>query len=165
MIRGIEKTVQAHEVEVGKFYLAPSASNGRPLLFQAVQAGARHQGALKMMALTFSYEGEQEIRLDELDWYDTLVAMPPVHVRVDPPSAIGTGTSSRVKLRTLMVRGDEALIAVQDRFLGHTLMSISSGRVAERNQTFTWVAFSRWSLVVDEAGEEIVIASFGQVTE
>lgn len=161
MIRGIERVVAADAMEVGRFYLMP-APQMEPTLFQCVGGDFGKTGAGRM-ALVYPYEGASPapIELQDTDWYEVLVAMPQVSVRVDPPSAIEVGSAGRVPMNTLIIAGDEPYFAVKiPGYRNYTLINLGTGQVADQRTLSEWISFSRWSLVVDEAGEEVTIATF-----
>lgn len=161
MMRGIEGVVALAELEVGRFYLAPNQDE-EPTLFQCVEFVGRGGGEPRRMALTFPYGEAKGIELLPMDVDSGIVAMPEVSVRVDPPSARESGGRSRVALNVLLVAGTEPCIAVGIGVRDHAVFSLATGRTVEQRRMADWVSFSRWSLVVDQAGEEIAIAAFGE---
>lgn len=63
--------------------------------------------------------------------------------------------------RTFIVLGADCLVYAPHQRLRTVLVNISRG-IVEGSIEPHWLAFSRWSLVVDEGGEEVTIASFGE---
>jgi len=159
-VRGVTRVVSAREMEVGRFYLEASQGS-EPTLFQCIQTAIPFEGSTKQMALVYSLDGMPNLAIHDINWYETLVEMPNVSVRVDPPSISGTGTTTSLRMNTLIVIGSEAVINVPVGSRGWQSININTGRTIEQAIRREWVSFARWSLVVDEAGEEITIASFG----
>lgn len=60
-----------------------------------------------------------------------------------------------------LVMGDEAFVAASLGRLHWKLFNLNTGHAATGTAPNSWVSFSRWLLVVEENGEEIPIASFG----
>ncbi len=161
MIRGIEGVVAVADLEIGRFYLA-AREDEEPTLFQCVEFHGRGAEEAQRMALTFPYGEAKGIDLLALDVDEGIVALSEVFVRVDPPSARESGGRSRVALNVLLVAGREPCIAVGIGVRDHVVFNLATGQVVEQRRMADWVAFTRWSLVVDQAGEEIAIASFGE---
>jgi hypothetical protein len=158
MIRGIDRVIAPENMEVGRFYVSPGME-GEPVLFQWVSVRPL-AGVERQMALLFPYEGLAPIELQEALWYDAVIAMPAVEVRVDPPSAFQSGGRGRVVLNSLMAAGDQPCIAVKNGARNHIVINLTTGMQIDQAGMELWVSFSRWSLVVDEAGEEVTIAGF-----
>ncbi len=43
------------------------------------------------------------------------------------------------------------------------MINISTGKTVDGRPPENWVTFDRWSLVIDESGEEVSIAEFGVI--
>lgn len=158
-IRGLERVIPAEAVEIGKFYLSFS-HGGDPTLFQCVEAEGV-TGQKSLLALIFSQNETPHFDFREISTYETLIEMPAVHLRIDPPSVSGTGVTTSLKMNTLIVVERQAIIAVAMRYGSWAAIDITTGRSLGRSLAREWASFSRWSLVVDEGGQEIEIAAFG----
>lgn len=160
MIRGIDGIVSPNDLEVGRFYLDPGYGAGATL-FQWVRLGER-EGSPEEGALVFMENDRPTLALQGLNTSGPIVAMPPVSVRVDPPSASGTSYTKQLSRGMFVVESGGPIVAAERAGSRHywTPINVQSGRIARPGHN--WVAFDRWSLVVDEAGEEIAIVSFGE---
>ena len=159
MIRGIDGIVTQEQLELGRFYLDPGYGRGTTL-FQWVRNGRTREGAPDEGALVFARDDEPCLELTYLPTSGPWISLPPVHVRVDPPSAAGTAFTTSFTRSMFAVQEDAAIVAAVHDTFHWTPINILTGRVMRPGHQ--WVAFSRWSLVVDEAGEEISIVSFGE---
>lgn len=166
MVRGIEGIVQPSQLELGRFYLDPGYGRGSTL-FQWVRTGEMREGSAVEAMLVFSNSQPQPkntpLYLQQPEGYRPLVKMPAVSVRVDPPSASGTVTTQSLNSRMLVIDGQTPVLMAAKGLFGSVAVDLATGRVCQLSNN--WVIFSRWSLVVDEAGEEICIASFDGAAE
>jgi len=161
VILGIEGVVQSHEVEPGRYYLEPSYS-GEARLFQCIQTADQMDGNPVCKAVYFFPSEERSLTFGDLPYDGPLVAMPPVKIRVDPPTIIGSGRSVSYSAGMFFIMDGEAYVTAHlDRY-GWAAVNISTGRTVEGQISHQWIAFSRWLLIVEENGEEIPIASFGE---
>ena len=162
MIRGMIGVVPANAMKAGRFYLAPSYRDG-PWLFQCVQTSEPLDDGFRRKALFMTTGGKPDIGLHELPDQTPSVAMHDVHVRVDPTSLRGSAFDTSLQRGMFLVREDDAIIcAPTDMVRGWAAVSINTGRVISDHLSTNWLAFSRWSLVMDdEEGDELTIASFG----
>jgi len=160
MILGLDRVIRGHEAEVGRFYLEP-VYDGEPRLFQCVVAGKVVDGEAVKQALYFVPQEQPSIVLADFPWTDSIVALPDVHVRVDPPSIAGSSSISSLSGGMFFIMGDEAFVTAGMGFRWR-MMNVSTGKAVEGAHPTSWVSFSRWLLVVQESGEEIPIASFGE---
>jgi hypothetical protein len=131
--------VPAQQIEVGKFYLDTNPG-GEPILFQCVEA-ATVTGEKSIMALVFSPSDSPPVSLTEVGAYDTLIEMPEVHLRIDPPSVTGTGMTTSLKMNTLIIADRQAIIAVGRRYGSWSAIDITTGRNIERALQREWVSF------------------------
>lgn len=161
MLLGIERVIANHEIQPGRFYLAPHYKDD-PVLFQCVRAGETADGEPDLKALRFSPGTEYPIGLESIPHDGPLVALPDVRVRVDAPSLTATNHTSSVRSGMFLVSGDEAFVAAPYGFREWALVNISTGRRVPGRWTADWAAFSRWLLVIEDNGEEIPIADFGE---
>jgi hypothetical protein len=161
MILGIERVVDVREVEPGRFYLRLDY-NEDPEVFQCICIGERDGGVPDLKALRFAPGTDRPLGIESLPDHGPVVALPEVHIRVDAPSMFGTNYTSSIRAETFLVSGNEAFVAAPTGFRGWSLINISNGRPVIDNWKADWVAFSRWLLVIDDNGEEIPIASFGE---
>ena len=157
MIRGIERVVKADSLTAGAFYLCPRY-NGDPYLIQAVTTDPNVEPTF---ALVFEPGTNDPISLTELE-RTTYVLMPDVSVRVDPPSFSGHAFTHNVRPYMMIVADDVPYVVASMRYRGYSIVNLSTG-VAELNALAAnnWATFDRWQLVVDEGGEEVPVASFG----
>ena len=81
------------------------------------------------------------------------------HETVASPS---TNHTTSLRSGMFIVSGTEAFIAVPQSFRKWTLINISTGRPVVGHWNSDWAAFTRWLLVIDDNGEEIAVASFGE---
>jgi hypothetical protein len=161
MIRGIEQVVDVREVEPGRFYLRLDYDEGTTV-FQCIRIGGKEDDVPNLKALWFAPGTDRPLGIEDLPNHGPVVALPEVHIRVDAPSMSGTNYTSNVCAGTFLVSSDEAIVAVPTGSRGWTMVNISTGRPIADNWRADWVAFSRWLLVIDDNGEEIPIASFGE---
>jgi hypothetical protein len=159
MILGIAGVVRVQDANVGQFYLEP-VYGAEPRLFQCVNTGKIVDGESVNQALYFFPGEEMSIALEDFPFYNPVVAMPNVHVRVDPPSISGSSNMSTISAGQFLVVGNEPIVTAREGFRHWRMMNLDTGKPAE-GPTGSWVSFSRWLLVVEENGEEIPIASFG----
>jgi hypothetical protein len=162
VIRGIEGVVSSHDqFELGRFYLDPGYGRGT-ILFQWVRTGQDREGAPGEGPLLFARDDEPCMELGGLASNGPWVLLPPVSIRVDPPSANGTAFSTSFAAGMFAIEEGMAIVGADAGRGGFywTPIDITTGRVVRPGHK--WVAFRRWSLVVDEAGEEIPIVSFGE---
>jgi hypothetical protein len=160
MILGIERVIDVHEVEPGRFYLQ-SYYDEDPVLFQCLLVGER-EGVRDLKALRFAPGSQQPVSVASLPDGGPVVALPEVHIRVDAPSLSGTNHTASLRSGMFLVSGDEAFVAVRQGFIDRAIINISTGRPAVGRGPQRWIAFSRWLLVIDDNGVEIAIASFGE---
>lgn len=160
-IRGFEKVMKQAELEVGKFYLDPGYGEGTTL-FQWIRTGEVREGEPEEAMLVFAAERSEPFEIQALSSHGALVKMPPVSIRVDPPSAMGSSMTKSLAPGMFAVEDARPILAAKVGYRNWLTIDLSTGRPV-RPSTY-WVTFSRWSLVVDEAGEEIVIAAFGAAT-
>ncbi|MGU3389842.1 hypothetical protein [Sphingomonas sp. M1A8_2b] len=159
MLLGIERVIANHEIEPGRFYLAPHY-DGEPVLFQCIRIGETSEGQPDLKALRFSPGTQYPISLESIPHDGPLVALPEVHVRIDAPSLTATNHTSSVRSGMFLVAGNEAFVAAPQGFREWALINISTGRPAVGRWREDWAAFSRWLLVIEDNGEEIPIADF-----
>lgn len=158
-VRGVVSVVMRSDLEVGGFYLDPGYGRGTTL-FQWVRTGETREGSPVEAMLVFASDLSELLELRELATHGPLLKMPPVAVRVDPPSANGTALSQSFTGGMLVMEGDRAVLAARRGYHGWVAIDLLTGLPSRLSSQ--WVRFDRWSLVVDEAGEEIAIASFGE---
>ncbi len=163
MIRGIEGVVQADAIEVGRFYLAPSYT-GAPMLFQCIESNEEVVGQ-SLRAVIFPIDGEGELRLSAIPTNQVVVALTEVAIRVDAPSASGTAFSSTMEAGTFLVAGEEAFLCVPNSRFGWVLVNLTKAEIVAASLQPNWISFSRWSLVMEDGGEEVAITSFGAAEE
>jgi hypothetical protein len=132
-----------------------------PQLFQCVRT-FDDAGNVVRKGLYFSNDKQVGNYIDDLPDYRPIVSLPEVHIRVDPPSATGSSGSATISKGTFFVSGLEAFVAATVGYRFWTVINLSTGQDARRERPTSWVSFSRWLLVVEENGEEIPIASFGE---
>jgi hypothetical protein len=161
MILGIERVVDVRDLELGRFYLRFDY-NEEPTVFQCVGFGEKEDGVPELRALWFAPQTQRPLGVEGLPSHGPIVALPEVHIRVDAPSMSGTNYTSNVRAGTFFISGDEAFIAVPRQWQSWSLINISTGRRVVDGVQADWVAFSRWLLVINDNGEEIPIASFGE---
>lgn len=158
-IRGLEAIVKPAELEVGGFYLDPGYGQGTTL-FQWIRTGETRDGEAEEAMLVFAAEKGEPFEVHSLSAHGPIVKMPPVAIRVDPPSAVGSAMTKSLVPGMFAIEETRPILAATVGYRHWLTIDLSTGRPV-RPSTY-WVGFSRWSLVVDEAGEEIVIAAFGE---
>ena len=129
-------------------------------VFQCIRVGENEGGNPDLRALVFKPGDEQPFSIESLQ-SGPVVALPDVHVRIDPPSITATNYTDNLYAGMFMVSGEEAFVAVANGFRNWALINISNGRPVVGNRLQDWISFSRWMLVVEDESEEIRIASFG----
>jgi hypothetical protein len=118
-------------------------------------------GRVTKSAISIPLDGESKFEITGVGEHDLLVALPPVSVRVDAPSLSGTIYTMRLVAGVFGVTGDEPFVMASTGRWGAFSVSLSSGKVLQGAMP-QFAAFSRWSLVIDDAEQEVVIATFGQ---
>ena len=158
MIRGIERVVLKDGLVAGAFYLCPRY-NGDPYLIQAV---TEKLDVEPTHALVFEPGADAPLSITDLET-TTYVLMPDVSIRVDPPSFSGHAFSRNIRPPMMIVVDDVPYAVALLHYRGHTFVNLTTG-VADHNPlgSNTWASFDRWQLLVDENGEEVPIASFGE---
>lgn len=158
-IRGLEAIVKPTELEVGSFYLDPGFGQGTTL-FQWIRTGEMREGQAEEAMLIFAAERGEPFEVHGLSAHGPLVRMPPVAIRIDPPSATGSSMTKSLAPGMFAIEDNRPILAAKVGYRNWLTVDLSTGRPIRPSPY--WVGFSRWSLVVDEAGEEIVIAAFGE---
>lgn len=162
MILGIKRVIDVREVEPGRFYLRLDYNEEDATVFQCIRVGERDDGVPDLKALWFTPGTNRPLGIESLPHNGPVVELPEVHIRVDAPSMFASNYTSGVRAGMFFVSGEEAFVAAPLDFRGWTTINISTGRPVVGNWTADWLAFSRWLLVIDDNGEEITIASFGE---
>lgn len=160
MIRGILSTVRYESLVPGAFYLQQLYGSGPTLM----QVATFHQDneADRHFGLHFEPGAAQELMISELDQHGYFALMPDVSVRVDPPSITGTPATHNLRAGNFFVSGEVPYVVAYSGRIGHQIVNLATGVMEQRHfAREAWIAFSRWQLVVDENGEEVPIASFG----
>ena len=142
--------------------MAPAYRDGN-WLFQCVQTSEPLDDGFRRKALFMTTGGKPDLGLHELPDRTPAVALDDVHVRVDPTSLDRSAFDTSLHRGMFLVHEDEAIIcAPTDMARGWAAVNINTGRVVNGHLGTNWLAFTRWSLVMDdEEGDELTIASFG----
>lgn len=160
MLLGIERVVDAGECEPGRFYLKLNY-NDDPSIFQCVKVGDDDDD---LMALWLTPGTDRPLGLETIPDHEPLVALPPVHIRVDAPSMYASNRTTAIRPGMFLVSNDEAFVVAPSGFRGYSTINISTGLPVPKRWAPDWLAFSRWLLVIEDNGEEIPIASFGETS-
>lgn len=158
MILGIERVVDAGQCEPGRFYLKLNY-NDDPSVFQCIRIG---EGDNDLMALWFTPGTDHALGLETLPDQEPVVALPQVHIRVDAPSMLASNRTTSIRPGMFLVSNDEAFVVASNGFRGWSVINISKGLPVAKRWSPDWIVFSRWLLVIEDNGEEIPIASFGE---
>ena len=161
MIRGFDRIVAEHELEVGRFYMTHTYRG--PALFQWVQTGQRVDDDYRRMPLNFTSAGDTDIRLYAgSDGSAPYIRLPDVHIRIDPESVSGSAFSTSIRASMLLVRGEEVFLTVPTTtHFEWSVVNLSTGQLQSGRFDHNWLAFTRWSLVMDDhVGDELTIAEF-----
>jgi hypothetical protein len=158
MILGIERVIDAGQCEPGRFYLKLNYKDD-PSVFQCVRIG---EDDSDLMALWFSPGTDRPLGLETLLEHEPVVALPQVHIRVDAPSMFASNHTTSIRAGMFLVSNDEAFVVATTGFRGWSVLNLSTGLPVAKRWSPDWIAFSRWLLVIEDNGEEIPIASFGE---
>lgn len=159
-ILGLRSVIDIDQIEVGRFYLRTNYG-GDQILFQCVVAGQDEAGRDQLASLSFSPGSRWPISVDELPSHGPVVSLDNVAIRVDAASALDTNYSGSVRPNLFFVADTEAYI-VAPASRGWITFNITTGRRIPPNWQKSWISFSRWIIVMNDTGEEISIASFGE---
>ena len=162
MIRGIARTVAISDLVPGAFYLHPRYDEA-PDLIQVVRLTAQSDDDSDTLhALLFDPAGSPPLLVTDLDRQSNFVLMPDVSIRIDPPSVGGQATTTGLRAGMFFVSEDVPFVVATIWNRGYYIVNLATGTIENRNfHREPWVVFTRWQLLVDENGEEVPIASFG----
>lgn len=160
MVLGLQRIIEARDMEPGRFYLKQSYDN-EPVIVQCIKTGRMVDDNPVHETVRFAPGTQYPIGFESVPDYGPVVALPDVKVRVDAPSIVSSSASSSIRAGMFLVSGDEAYIAAPLEFRNWALVNLSTGRTVEGQWRQSWISFSRWLLVIEDNGEEIPIASFG----
>lgn len=157
---GIEKVISAREAQPGRFYLQEQY-NEDPVLMLCFLTGERVDNIPETKALYFQPNQDRKLAIHLMPTYEPIVELPKVHVRVDGLSLSATSTSSSIQSGMMLIAADVPLIVAPLEFRNWYLIDLNSGGVSQVDRAQPWAAFDRWQLIIEDAGEEVVIADFG----
>ncbi len=168
MIRGISSTVSPGDLVAGAFYLLPR-NGGDPWLVQIVldDRASSQQNPVKQNPVKYALVLDPEnvkdpISLTEFATSMPCVLMPEVSIRVDPPSMMGNAFTTSIARGMFIVCNQRPYVVAATSYFGYAIVDMLDGKIVRGFEVSDpWIAFDRWQLVIDEAGEEVPIASFG----
>jgi hypothetical protein len=156
-LRGIAGVVAPNDIKPGLFYLRTNGDGGSWLCLRIGRNDDQHEP--RIWDVVFDRPDRHGIFFSEPDDYEPVVALPPVSIRIDRASLSGNQFSTTFRPPLIAVVGKEVFVQATGNRHGSLTFSLASGMVVSRPSD--WVAFSRWSLVIDDGDDEITLCSYG----
>lgn len=154
-LRGIASVVEPRDIELGLFYLQSDHDGGTWLCLRVGQSDGHHES--RIWDIVFDRPDRHGIFFSEPRDVAPVVALPPISVRIDHTSLVGTQFSTNFGSPMIAVAGPDAFVKTTYNNRGSLTFNLATGEVV--SPPSGWVAFSRWSLVIDGDNGEIALFS------
>lgn len=154
-LRGIAGVVASDDIKPGLFHLQSDPDGGTWLCLRVGQSGGHHQP--KIWDIVFDRLDRHGIFYSDPFDIQPGVTLPPISVRIDHTSLVGTQFSTNFRAPMIAVAGKEAFAKTPVDRHGSLTFNLATGEVA--SPPTGWVCFSRWSLIIDRGDDEIALFS------
>lgn len=154
-LRGIAGVVAPNDIKPGLFHLQSDYDGGTWLCLRVGQSGEQHKG--RIWDIVFDRPDRHGIFVSEPRDVEPVVALPPISIRIDHTSLVGTQFSTNFTPSMIAVAGREPFVKTPSSRDGSLTFNLATGEVA--SPPSGWVGFSKWSLIIDRGDDEITLFS------
>lgn len=155
-IRGIVGVLAPNEIKPGTFFVQSDRDTGAWTCLRVTQPDAGSKP--RTWDVVFDRPDRHGISFWEPEDVEPIAVLPTIAIRIDPTSLLGTQYSTNFRPQTLVVAGADVFLKAKSGRIGNLTINLRTGEVA--SPPADWVAFSRWSLVVDGDDGEVVLFSW-----
>lgn len=160
-LRGIAGVVAPNEIRPGLFHLR-SDPGGKSCLCLRVALSDEHQQEPQIWDVIFDRKDRHGMFFADARDVEPVVALPPIHVRINPSSLSGHRLSSSLRPGMLAIVGQNAFVRVPGDSVRGIVVNLGTGTAYTSGPPSDWMAFSEWSFVVDDGDKEITLISYTQ---
>lgn len=158
-IRGIAGVLVPNDIKPGTFYVQSDRESGTWICLRVSEADIGPKP--RKWDVVFDRPDRHGIFFCECQDVEPVAELPPVAIRIDPTSLLGSQYSTNFRTQMLVVAGTDVFLKAQNGAIGNLTVSLRTGEVA--SPPSDWIAFSRWSLVMDgDDGEVVLFSSNGE---
>jgi len=153
--------VAPSEIEQGLFHLQSDPYGGSWLCLRVALSDAQ-QLEPRAWDVVFDRVDRHGLFFADARNNEPVVALPPISVRVNPLSLYGHRFSSNLRSGTLAIVGKDPFVRIPGDGRSGIVVNLGTGAAYTSGPPSDWMAFSEWSLVVDDGDKEIILISYIQ---
>lgn len=157
-LRGIAGVIAPNDIKPGLFYLRPDNDGGTWLCLRLGCGDDLRER--RVWEIVFDRPDRHGIFFSEPEDIEPVIALPPVCIRVDRDSFAGSQFTTSFRPPLIAVVGKEVFVKATGSRDGSLTFNLGSGMIV--SSPTAWVAFSRWSLVIDDGDNEVTLCSYGK---